>query len=55
MKEISKIESQVKALEYILNNGIVKNPYAIKGKINNLKKQLESMQKEVAWKKFLSQ
>lgn len=55
MKDINKLQSQLKALEYVINNKLVKNPYSLQGKINNLKKQIESCRKQIAWNNYLNQ
>ena len=55
MKELRKLESQLKALEFVLNKGLVKNPYALQGKISQLQKKIENQRREIAWSNFLSQ
>jgi hypothetical protein len=50
---IKKI-NQIKALSIRLNSGQVKNPYAIKNKIEKLKKEIESINRGKAWTNFLA-
>ncbi len=52
--EVRKIESQIYALEKMLNEGKCKNKYAVQNKIRNLRTSLQEKQKQKAWEDYLS-
>lgn len=45
---------QINALSIRLRSGQVKNPYAIKNKIEKLKKEIENINRGKAWTNFLA-
>ena len=46
---------QLRALELKLREGKTKNKYALQNKINKLREEIASLQKQSSWNKFLSQ
>lgn len=54
MKNIKKLQNQIKALNFKLLQGNVKNVYAVKGKINELKGKLQQEIDRYNWEAFES-
>jgi hypothetical protein len=54
MQNINKIKSQIKALNSRLKEGKVKNVYAVKNKIENLKNDLKIEMDNHYWENYLS-
>lgn len=54
MQKIFKLKAQIKALNTRLENGNIKNIYAIKNKIKALKEQLTIEQDNYNWETYLS-
>lgn len=50
-----KKTNQIKLLTERLSKGKTTNPYALKNKIKNLKKQINSQQQNTAWQNYLAQ
>lgn len=50
-----KKTNQIKLLTERLSKGKTTNPYALKNKIKNLKKQFNSQNKSIAWQNYLAQ
>jgi hypothetical protein len=55
MKNIKKLQNQIKALNKKIQLNQVKNIYAVRGKINKLKEQLQIEMDNHYWENFLSQ
>lgn len=54
IQSINKIKSQIKALNYRLRDGKVKNVYPIQNKIANLKNDLKTEMDNHYWENYLS-
>ena len=50
-----KKTNQIKVLTERLSKGKTANPYALKNKIKNLKKQVNNQQQTTAWQNYLAQ
>jgi len=55
MKNIKTLQNQIKALNKKLQLSQAKNTYAIMGKINKLKKELQIELDNYNWENYLSQ
>ena len=55
MKNIKKLQNQIKALNKKIQLNQVKNVYAIRGKINKLKEQLQIEIDNHHWESYLYQ
>lgn len=55
MKNIKKLQNQIKALNKKIQLNQVKNVYAIRGKINKLKEQLQIEIDNHHWESYLSE
>lgn len=49
-----KKTNQIKLLTEILSKGKTTNPYALKNKIKNLKKQVNSQHRSISWQNYLA-
>jgi hypothetical protein len=55
MQKINKLKAQIKALNTKIQNGKVKNIYAVQGKIKLLKNSLQIEMELYNWENYLSQ